>query len=165
MCSRLVSSSNEQPSICSSASGAWDGVIPVCGYVLNCNISLAPTGCASFVHDAHVVPLPCVQDQAHTVAASEQGAKPDSEAGQTIGSSPLQQQQLANSSWQYDKGCWEAFHARDNATARFYKERRSISAALLTILTCQLSHMYVLTFHVKSLYAFLKHFAQLCDGY
>lgn len=25
---------------------------------------------------------------------------------------------------QYDKGCWEAFHARDNATARFYKERR-----------------------------------------
>ena len=26
--------------------------------------------------------------------------------------------------WQYDSSCWESFHARDNATARFYKERR-----------------------------------------
>ena len=26
--------------------------------------------------------------------------------------------------WQYDSRCWESFHARDNATARFYKERR-----------------------------------------
>lgn len=42
-----------------------------------------------------------------------------------------QQQQEVNSSWQYEKGCWEAFHARDNATARFYKERRSGSAASL----------------------------------
>lgn len=40
-----------------------------------------------------------------------------------------QQQQQAVSSWQYEKGCWEAFHARDNATARFYKERRLVFAA------------------------------------
>lgn len=33
-----------------------DGVTHVCAYVLNCNINLAPTGCASFVHDAHVMP-------------------------------------------------------------------------------------------------------------
>ena len=26
--------------------------------------------------------------------------------------------------WKYDSSCWESFHARDNATARFYKERR-----------------------------------------
>lgn len=26
--------------------------------------------------------------------------------------------------WQYDSSCWESFHAKDNATARFYKERR-----------------------------------------
>ena len=46
---------------------------------------------------------------------------------------PKQQQRQAqgndeSSNWQYDKGCWEAFHARDNATARFYKERRSPAA-------------------------------------
>ena len=40
---------------------------------------------------------------------------------------PTQQQQANGTAekWQYEKGCWEAFHARDNATARFYKERRS----------------------------------------
>ena len=39
---------------------------------------------------------------------------------------PQQQQQQNEHSIhpEYDKGCWEAFHARDNATARFYKERR-----------------------------------------
>jgi hypothetical protein len=40
---------------------------------------------------------------------------------------PQQQQQQQNEHSihpEYDKGCWEAFHARDNATARFYKERR-----------------------------------------
>ena len=26
--------------------------------------------------------------------------------------------------WQYNSSVWESFHARDNATARFYKERR-----------------------------------------
>lgn len=26
--------------------------------------------------------------------------------------------------WQYDPRNWERFHARDNASARFYKERR-----------------------------------------
>ena len=26
--------------------------------------------------------------------------------------------------WEYDPANWEKFHARDNATARFYKERR-----------------------------------------
>ena len=35
-----------------------------------------------------------------------------------------QQQNECSISPEYDKGCWEAFHARDNATARFYKERR-----------------------------------------
>ena len=39
-----------------------------------------------------------------------------------------QQQQQQHNEYsihpEYDKGCWEAFHARDNATARFYKERR-----------------------------------------
>ncbi|KAL0035798.1 hypothetical protein WJX77_003039 [Trebouxia sp. C0004] len=38
-----------------------------------------------------------------------------------------QQQQQQQNDYirpEYDKGCWEAFHARDNATARFYKERR-----------------------------------------
>ena len=80
-----------------------------------------------------------MQDHTHTVAASEQSAVPDPEASQTVESLPLQQQQQqqqqqAISSWQYEKGCWEAFHARDNATARFYKERRSVSAALPTAL-------------------------------
>ncbi len=41
---------------------------------------------------------------------------------------PQQQQQQQQNEYsihpEYDKGCWEAFHARDNATARFYKERR-----------------------------------------
>lgn len=26
--------------------------------------------------------------------------------------------------WQYEISCWESFHAKDNATAKFYKERR-----------------------------------------
>lgn len=30
--------------------------------------------------------------------------------------------------WQYDSSCWESFHAKDNATARFYKERRYVLA-------------------------------------
>ena len=43
-----------------------------------------------------------------------------------------QQQQVTGTAagWRYAKGCWEAFHARDNATARFYKERRSATLTL-----------------------------------
>lgn len=59
----------------------------------------------------------------------QQTLPPDSGGETTAACLPLhqqQQQQQAASSWQYEKGCWEAFHARDNATARFYKERRLV---------------------------------------
>ena len=80
---------------------------------------------------------------------------PASGATKTVESLSLQQQQQqqldANSRWQYEKGCWEAFHGRDNATARFYKERRSGSAAkggMLLLIFVQ----NVLNFYVKSLF-------------
>ncbi|KAK9823986.1 hypothetical protein WJX72_006802 [[Myrmecia] bisecta] len=33
-------------------------------------------------------------------------------------------QRSAQAGWTYDAGSWEEFHARENSTARFYKERR-----------------------------------------
>ena len=76
----------------------------------------------------------CVQEHVHAAAAGQQSSSSGSGGSTTAASLPLrqqQQQQQANSRWQYEKGCWEAFHARDNATARFYKERRLVSATLL----------------------------------
>ncbi|KAL3133398.1 hypothetical protein ABBQ38_007267 [Trebouxia sp. C0009 RCD-2024] len=68
------------------------------------------------------------QRQEPTAAPPGQQTLPPDSGGETTAAClPLhqqQQQQQAASSWQYEKGCWEAFHARDNATARFYKERR-----------------------------------------
>ena len=58
------------------------------------------------------------------------------------------QEQLNNnsSSWHANKGCWEAFHARDNATARFYKERRSAHTPLYTVQTLSdAAHMFPFT--------------------
>ena len=75
--------------------------------------------------------MPFVQEHALTAAASDQSMMADIGASTTADSFPMQH---ASSSWQYEKGCWEAFHARDNATARFYKERRSVSVASLMAL-------------------------------
>lgn len=80
-------------------------------------------------------PLACLQEHAHAAAPSQPSVLPASGASKTVKGLTLQEQQQqqeeVNSSWQYEKGCWEAFHARDNATARFYKERRSGSASLV----------------------------------
>ena len=67
----------------------------------------------------------CACVQKHEDAAADQQRA--LVAGPGFDPLPPQQQQADGTTgkWQYEKGCWEAFHARDNATARFYKERRS----------------------------------------
>ena len=56
-----------------------------------------------------------LQKQAEQAAAVSNGA-PASRVG---GGQEVPQEALSHAA-----GAWEAFHARDNATARFYKERR-----------------------------------------
>ena len=69
------------------------------------------------------------QDGASSAVVSQSALEPHDPRYSLKANPALGQQQRQQSKgsteWQYNKGCWEAFHARDNATARFYKERRS----------------------------------------
>ena len=76
-----------------------------------------------------------VQDQSSSAEESQLALEPHDPRYSLKTNSSLGQQQQQQSQdrgeWQYKKGCWEAFHARDNATARFYKERRSACSSRL----------------------------------
>lgn len=56
-----------------------------------------------------------------------------SEAGTDVGANRHEAVNTADAGkWRYDSSCWESFHAKDNATARFYKERRCLPAACVS---------------------------------
>ena len=98
----------------------------------------SPFACRSTCCSQHA--FACMQDGAGSATPSHPALHPydpkyslKSVSPSLPTRTPQQQQRQArendeSSNWQYDKGCWEAFHARDNATARFYKERRSPAA-------------------------------------